>query len=222
MMQIRAAASENDGSSRLYAVCCRAVEFALSDREAIDVVREYEKSNPFPRQYGNNEICDRLRDAEHRARRGSRLSVTNYTRLDSPVENGKKTQSCTPKPLNEIVAEIHRITSGWPRRVGNAVFADDTKNGIRVFKRSPSTELFAWLKSGFTVDWKRGNDFVTQSELYAELAHVARVYNAIDSYPHEPLLNEVYYRCEIPRTGDGTHLNELVGRFRPEHLKIAI
>lgn len=54
----------NDGSGRLYAATCRAVEHDLSDSDAIEAIREYSRERPFPRDWTDAEILQRLRDAK--------------------------------------------------------------------------------------------------------------------------------------------------------------
>jgi hypothetical protein len=66
----------NDGSSRLFAAACRAVEHDLCDADALAAVREYARLQPFPRDWSDQQILDRLRDAERRATRGEALRAT--------------------------------------------------------------------------------------------------------------------------------------------------
>ncbi len=63
-MQRMQLVDRTDGSHRLYAACCRAIEHGLDDREALSCLREYERKQPFPRQWSDAEILQRLRDAE--------------------------------------------------------------------------------------------------------------------------------------------------------------
>lgn len=65
-----------DGSKRLFTVACRAVEFNLSDEDAIRAIRAYAAQRPFPRNYSDADILTRLRDAEDRndVLRGSKSS----------------------------------------------------------------------------------------------------------------------------------------------------
>jgi hypothetical protein len=60
----------NDGSARLYAAACRIVEHDLSDKDAIAAVRDYARQRPFPRDWTDQEILARVRDAEQKAQRG--------------------------------------------------------------------------------------------------------------------------------------------------------
>jgi P4 family phage/plasmid primase-like protien len=70
MKRIRAA-DKNDGSNRLFACACRAVEHDLPDTEAVAIIRKYEAIKPFPRTWSDKEVLDRLRDAERKVVRGS-------------------------------------------------------------------------------------------------------------------------------------------------------
>ena len=64
-----------DGSLRLYTACCRAVEHDLSDLDAVQCIREYERQRPFPHAWSDAEIVKRLRDAERQCVRGSAQSA---------------------------------------------------------------------------------------------------------------------------------------------------
>ncbi len=46
----------SDGSHRLFSVCCRCVEFDLSDSDAVLAIRKYEAIAPFPRHWSDAEI----------------------------------------------------------------------------------------------------------------------------------------------------------------------
>ena len=66
---------KSDGSHRLFAMACRCVEHDLQDADAIACIREYAIDRPFPREYSDAEIVDRLRDAEKRCQRGVALAA---------------------------------------------------------------------------------------------------------------------------------------------------
>lgn len=67
----------SDGSHRLFSVCCRCVEFDLSDSDAVLIIRKYEEVAPFPRHWSDAEIFRRMRSAERKVQRdvsaGSRI-----------------------------------------------------------------------------------------------------------------------------------------------------
>jgi len=63
----------NDGSARLFAAACRCVEHDLSDEEALACIRDYAREQPFPRDWTDAEVLQRLRQAERRCTRGEAL-----------------------------------------------------------------------------------------------------------------------------------------------------
>ena len=65
----------NDGSHRMFAACCRCVEHDLNDQQALNTIRAYEKSVPFPIYWSDTKILKRIRDAENRCTRGSALTI---------------------------------------------------------------------------------------------------------------------------------------------------
>ncbi len=60
----------NDGSGRLFAAACRVVEHNLSDADAIAIIRDYARQKPFPKDWSDEQILDRIRDAEKKTQRG--------------------------------------------------------------------------------------------------------------------------------------------------------
>jgi len=70
-MQRMQLVDRTDGSHRLYAACCRAVEHGLDDNEALACLRDYERQQPFPRSWSDEEVLQRLRDAEQVCPRGT-------------------------------------------------------------------------------------------------------------------------------------------------------
>lgn len=80
----------NDGSKRLFACCCRAVEHDLSDSAAIAAIRQVESSKPFPRSWSDDEILTRLRDAEKRTQRGIAGTYLFTTQGQTDAANAKR------------------------------------------------------------------------------------------------------------------------------------
>lgn len=66
---------QRDGSRRLFAAACRAVEHDLDDATAVSTIREYARQRPFPNERSDAEIVQRIRDAEQHCRRGVALEV---------------------------------------------------------------------------------------------------------------------------------------------------
>jgi putative DNA primase/helicase len=68
---------KRDGSFRLYVCACRCVGFDLDDDQAIRCIRDYACQKPFPKDYSDEQILKRIRDAEKNVVRGEALKTTN-------------------------------------------------------------------------------------------------------------------------------------------------
>lgn len=66
---------QRDGSRRLFAAACRAVEHDLDDAPTVALIREYARERPFPRDWSDAEIVKRLRDAESHCQRAQALEL---------------------------------------------------------------------------------------------------------------------------------------------------
>lgn len=109
--------------------------------------------------------------------------------------------------MSDIVDDINQRTDDWPRRIDAMLFVDDPKHGLGYFDRRATSGLFGWLRRHHKVEWQEGGNYVSQSELFAELERSATRYNGIEILPHEPPIADIYYRCTVPEPGDGLHLH---------------
>jgi hypothetical protein len=182
----------------------------LDDDDFIEAIRQYEVTYRFPESWSDSEILDRVRDAERRAVRGSKITIRNYS-----VCPGDGKEVSIPLSMWEIIAEIRRRTDDWPRRSNRVLFIHDLTLGIQEFDETPVNQLFGWLQQEFSVKWRSGPGFVSKQELVAELKRTATCYDSIELIPHEPRLENTYYAVGDVQPGDGSALNWLVNRFRP-------
>ncbi len=70
---------KTDGSMRLFTAACRCVEHDLPDAQALATIRAYAQVRPFPTDWTDEQIVQRIRDAEKKCRRGSALSRETFT-----------------------------------------------------------------------------------------------------------------------------------------------
>lgn len=219
----------HDGSKRMITCSCRAVEHNLTDAEAVTTIRAYATQKPFPREWTDAEIVQRVRDAEGMTTRGSAVVIANFSEIEVEAESllsdgsdrepGAEAETKTitvPKPMSEIIADISKLTGNWPRRVDNMLFVDDPTHGLDYFDRRTTAGLFGWLRRRAQVKWSKGGSYVAQAELFAEIERTATRYDGIEVLPHEPPIAGLYYRGARPSPGKGKHLAWLLDRFRPE------
>lgn len=202
---------ENDGSKRLFFCACRCVEHDLNDEQAVLAIRDYEELKPFPKDYSDDEILDRVRSAEQSETRGSAAEFSNGYEF---LPNGSENTEIAPHSMPDVLEQLRVATGGWPRRVGGALFIDDPEHGIGWLEKQAS--LFGWIRSKRDVTWYGGKKMVTRDEFFHELLRTSKVYDAVETLPHEPTIASHYYACKTPYVGDGKALQELLNRFRPE------
>jgi hypothetical protein len=126
-------------------------------------------------------------------------------------------------PVQRIEARLRHIGGGWPRRVGNLLFAEAPNCRPLWLERPP--QFFAWVSRLLPGDvaqnplaWADGSDMVSEGRFHAYLAQTAVDYDAIELFPHHPLLPRTYYMHPQPVGGDGAALRELLGIFTPATL----
>jgi hypothetical protein len=124
--------------------------------------------------------------------------------------------------VDVITNRLHRLTDGWPKRVGAMLFARDGNKPI-YFEKTP--ELFAWFgkmvpheKNENQLQWAEGHDKITRDQFAAYLRQNAEEFECVNAYPHFPQMTGHYYCHENPRDGDSTAFSSLLDRFCPATL----
>jgi hypothetical protein len=121
-----------------------------------------------------------------------------------------------PRMMADILADINERTGNWPRRIDSMLFVDDPEFGLSYFDKTGKSGVFGWLRRHHRVEWQEGGKFVSSAEIYAEMIRTATAYDGVERFPHWPSFPNLYYRCETPPLGDGSHLKWLLSQFRPE------
>jgi hypothetical protein len=77
--------------------------------------------------------------------------------------------------------------------------------------------LFGWLQSHCgIIDWRRIPRCVSKEELFSELKRIAEKFIAIETLPHIPAADGIYYATDEIPPGDGATLNKFLDRFTPD------
>lgn len=168
----------------------------------------------YPLQETYSQVLTRLSDGELAAlakylRERKRKPPT----LKSFEGEGKETLGLT---ISEIEQRMRQVSWGWPKRVDDMLFV--LTGGVQLRWLRTQNALFAWLGCQFRngVAWGEGVDMVSKGEYLAHLQATAQHYDAVEPYPHEPLLPRHYYAHPLPTGGDGTALAGLLKRFCPQ------
>jgi hypothetical protein len=140
--------------------------------------------------------------------------ITNYTR-------DPETKAKIPLCADYILERLSEQTDDWPRRVGvdkPRLFVPD---GDRVQYLDSATEMMAWAtgQAGSEIvnpfRWARGEGMLSQEGLFESARQRAIRYQAVETLPHVPHLENIYYRHPELKYGDGTALRRLLRMFKP-------
>ena len=204
---------EDEDPKRLFACVCRAIEYDIDESQAVTVVRDYEKERPFDK-YSDEQILKAYRAADKICTRGIALILSNGVEYEVIDAKGNLKTEVAPLTMPEVLAEVMKATHDWPRRISDVLFVNDKEHNICWLLKQAA--LFGWLKSRRIVRWHGGTKAVTRDELFQELTRTSKNYEAVELYPHEPLIKNHYYAGKTPPPGDGKALKTFLGFFRPE------
>jgi hypothetical protein len=126
-----------------------------------------------------------------------------------------KEKHIIPIPMAEIIRRAKTKTGDWPRRMGSVLFVHETGNEIAFVEKSSA--LFGYLggKAGKPSEFINAPGCHPKPEVFEEFRRTATPYEAIERFPHEPVMQGHYYSCTIPAPGNGEFLRELLSRFNP-------
>lgn len=137
-------------------------------------------------------------------------AVSNHT-----VETRGDKNVKVPKSMEAIIGEIRDATNNWPRRMGDALFVDAGGN-IAWIENSAALGGFIGTAAGKPLRFARGIGIHAVAEVFQEFRRCATAYHGVETLPHYPIVEGLYYACEMPQPGDGTTLAKLVDHFTPE------
>lgn len=151
------------------------------------------------------------------AKEANATPLRNFKPLRVQQGNRVKVEK-EPRTLRPLIQDVHRRFLGFPRVIGSTLFDHDRDTGDIVEIHSPSV-LFAWMqqRSNNTIEWTRGDSYVTKEELFYGLRPAATKYEAISNVPDWPRRSDVYYaHPPLPAPTDGHDaFNRLLDFFSP-------
>jgi len=139
--------------------------------------------------------------------------ITNGAVTFEPDDNGKLKRVVLPLEMQTVIDQVNRETGNGLAFANGSLF---TVADEKVRWLEKTEDLFAHLHLVKPVRWHSGECFVTRAESRSALIGQARQYKAIESYPHEPLVQDHFYLCQSPTSGDGRTLSTFLDFFCPE------
>jgi hypothetical protein len=195
-------------AERVQQVVIESIGYNLSPTVTISVVRRV----PGTQEFTDEAIRELIALWEQHVTRGTNYEITNFV-MD---RNQNNKLVAVPLNLSTITENIKEATGNRFLTVDGVLLADDPKYGICDFSRHKSAGLSSYLQEKFQFNWSKGQGMVSTSELLAGLERISPKFDAVEFLPHEPMIPGIYYSCETPPVGDGSHLKWLIDRFNPE------
>jgi hypothetical protein len=148
-------------------------------------------------------------------RKSEPVEFANFKEQDGPDD--KTVRVGISAPL--IQEQLLKITGGWPKRVGQALFVEE--DGKPLYLDTPAA-LFAWISRRIPANgeanpirWGRGDSMVGREEFFAYLQQTVEAFNAVELFPHWPLIPGHYYLHPPLQGGDDKALRRLLSYYKP-------
>jgi hypothetical protein len=227
-----------DGSLRLYACCCRCVEWDLPDAQALTCIRAYAAQRPFPRHWTDAEIIKRLRAAESKAQRGAALRRIPDSAGGLPTAlrraDGDGRGAPDPELAKPNYRSVRELLVAYPhlrRPVIHGLLREgETMNVIAPPKAGKSwlvTDLALAVATGRpwlgTFPTEQGNVLILDNELHGETTanRIPRVAEA-RGIPLEQIADAVFVENLRGQLRDLIALGPYFGAIEPGTFKLVI
>jgi hypothetical protein len=140
--------------------------------------------------------------------------LRNFEQL--PLDPSTGRPGLIARPAAEIASDVFRLTGGWPHGVCDRLFSLDETNMPVFLEKRPVDAVVGWLGTrGIQVSFRGGPGFVTKGEFLEVIRRSCQRHICIETAPHEPRIQGVYYATPACVPGDGQYLERLVDRFCP-------
>lgn len=182
----------HDGSNRLYMAACRVVEHDLSDDEGVAVIRKYEVHGAFPRRWSDEEIVQRIRDAEKDAARGAALAAgrsgTGELRAGSRdpatgkvVLSTRKTLPTAEAFLREFYAHVDGTTL---HNYGGTLLTWEQNRYVEVEEEAVKRQLQVWLHGALRLGYSPSTGETKLEQFDSNPSTVNAALETIRTYSH--------------------------------------
>lgn len=156
--------------------------------------------------------------AVYRAKKANERAFSNIVK-DFKLVAGKEKMYDRPRPINELVDDVHERLVGFPFKIGDRSLFDHDRDTDRIEMLENRDTVLSWIgeKTKKSVMWHDGTGCVTKAELYAGLIRQARRFERISSVPDFPKRSDVYYtyRDELKPTKGHIAFETLMRFFNP-------
>ena len=154
------------------------------------------------------------------AKMANEYPFSNYRTTTREGSAGRRKTIEVPRPINELVMEVHTRFLDFPKRIGDYTLFDHDRDTDRIEVLDNRDALFAWIgqKSKHIVNWKKIDGAVSKGELFSGLIKCARRYEKTSAVPDYPMRPDVYYtfRDKLHPTPGHSAFSKLLSFFMPD------
>lgn len=140
--------------------------------------------------------------------------IANYEAIEDEDSNEEPEKK--PLPMRLMLLNIRNATNNWPRAAAGELFVADSGGKVSFIEGSEG--FFGWLGSSTNQvpDFVSKSGFHSKAEAFKEFKRTAKQYRMVESLPHEPPIEGIYYANGEIKSGKGEAIKELLSMFCPE------
>jgi hypothetical protein len=133
------------------------------------------------------------------AKTANTIPFRNYipSEVESAGRGGKPKKEIRKEPRNHLtmVADIHKRFLGFPYKLGKRMLFDHDRDTGEIIELDKPVQIKSWIsrRSKQNAEFARGDNLVTECELYESLINDARRFESVSLVPDWPRRHEVYY-----------------------------
>jgi hypothetical protein len=156
------------------------------------------------------------------AKRANSIPFRNFIPSEKvTTKRGREIKEITKEPRTHraMIDDINKRFLGFPRKVGSVALFDHDRDTGEIIEIDRPVQFKSWIgrRSKHNAEFARGDNLVTETELFESVVVEAHRYESISLIPDWPRREEVYYAHEkIPTaTPDHRFLEAFVDFFIP-------
>jgi hypothetical protein len=162
------------------------------------------------------ESCNRTTDSNGQPPRDEKPKTRefrNFKLQRVEAKDGTTDWVRVPSSVHRIDINLRKIIGEWPKRADEQLFCQG--EDFEPVYLASSTRLFAHIDARSAVNWQdRGSAFVTQARYFEHKRMNAERYDAIETLPHYPSIDNLYY-MHPPLPAPSGRLDPFLDYFSP-------
>ena len=217
--RINAGACQGQRNSTLFKLGTDLRDMGYSSEQARDAVRRYcAGCSPEYDLVEGGKTIDSVFNYNIQNTSKLTLKKLNYWTKKGVDDDGETERKTMPLDYDKVRDKLLSLTPNWIAKANGNIFIIPKEKGGKIDSINDKTEFFAKLGCEYqgVPDWKNSPKYMSKDEAFSAMLPYLDEYAAIETAPHYPLLDEVFYNhAELPDP-DYAVLDQLLDFFTPE------